>query len=74
MEITKESIDNANRIGQEPESEPKIMKGTNSGIIIIAFKKIVLLAPSVSALTKFAMKTIPNEPMNKFINICMVSE
>ena len=45
-------------------------KGTNSGIIIIAFKKIVLLAPSVSALTKFAMKTIPNEPMNKFINIC----
>ena len=74
MEITKESIDNANRIGQEPVLEPKIIKGTNSGIIIIAFKKIVLLAPSVSALTKFEMKTIPNEPMNKFINICMVSE
>ena len=46
-----------------------MIKGTNSGIIIIAFKKIVLLAPSVSALTKFAMKTMPNEPMNKFINI-----
>ena len=73
MEITKESIDNANRIGQEPVSEPKIIKGTNNGIIIIAFKKIVLLAPSVSALTKFAMKTIPNEPIDKFINICTVS-
>ena len=55
------------RIGQDCGSTPNIIKGTNKGIRIIPFKKIVLFAPNVKALTNVATKTIPIEPIIKLI-------
>jgi hypothetical protein len=48
---------------------PNIRNGTNSGITIIAFRNIVLLAPRVKALTNVTIKTMPKDPNKRLRKI-----
>jgi|TARA_Y100000768_G_scaffold179535_1_gene134478 hypothetical protein len=48
---------------------PNIRNGTNSGITIIAFRNMVLLAPRVKALTNVTIKTIPKDPNKRLRKI-----
>tara|TARA_E500000178_G_scaffold2552_1_gene2724 strand:- start:99 stop:311 length:213 start_codon:yes stop_codon:yes gene_type:complete len=62
-------MESASKIGHDSRFVPNIRKGTNSGITIIAFKNIVLLAPRVKALTNVTIKTIPRDPKKRFRKI-----
>ena len=69
IEITKDIIESASKIGHDSRFVPNIRNGTNSGITIIAFRNMVLLAPRVKALTNVTIKTIPRDPKKRFRKI-----
>ena len=62
-------MERASKIGHDSRFVPNIRKGTNSGITIIAFRNMVLLAPRVKALTNVTIKTIPSDPKNRLRKI-----
>ena len=62
-------MERASKMGHDSRFVPNIRKGTNSGITIIAFRNMVLLAPRVNALTNVTIKTIPSDPKNRLRKI-----
>ena len=69
IERTKDIMESASKIGHDSRFVPNIRKGTNSGITIIAFRNMVLLAPRVKALTNVTIKTIPKDPNKRLRKI-----
>ena len=69
IERTKDIMESANKMGHESRFVPNIRKGTNSGITIIAFRNMVLLAPRVKALTNVTIKTMPKDPKKRLRKI-----
>ena len=62
-------MESASKIGHDSRFVANIRKGTNSGITIIAFRNMVLLAPRVKVLTNVTIKTIPRDPKKRLRKI-----